>query len=41
MPKFEDKLDTFQASNRQAWREWLEQNYSTSVGVWLIYRELA
>ena len=37
MPKFEDKLDTFQAKNRQAWREWLEQNYTTSVGVWLIY----
>ena len=37
MPKFEDKLDTFQAQNRQAWREWLEQNYDTSIGVWLIY----
>ena len=37
MPKFEDKLDTFQAKNRQAWREWLEQNYTTSMGVWLIY----
>ena len=37
MPKFEDKLDTFQAKNRQAWREWLEQNYTTSIGVWLIY----
>ena len=37
MPKFEDKLNTFQAKNRQAWREWLEQNYTTSIGVWLIY----
>ena len=37
MPKFEDKLDTFQAKNRQAWREWLEKNYTTSIGVWLIY----
>ena len=37
MPKFEDKLNTLQAKNRQAWREWLEQNYTTSIGVWLIY----
>ena len=37
MPKFEDKLDTFQAKNRQAWREWLEQNYITAIGVWLLY----
>ena len=37
MAKFEDKLETFQAVSRQAWRNWLEQNHQSSMGVWLIY----
>lgn len=30
-------LETVYAKNRQAWRDWLEQNYSTAPGIWLIY----
>ncbi|MCF4967196.1 YdeI/OmpD-associated family protein [Nostoc sp. CMAA1605] len=37
MSKFENQLETFHAANRQAWREWLEENHQSSVGVWLIY----
>ncbi|MDB9373474.1 YdeI/OmpD-associated family protein [Nodularia sphaerocarpa] len=37
MPKFEDKLENFQAKNRQKWREWLQENHQTSLGIWLIY----
>ncbi|ABA24237.1 conserved hypothetical protein [Trichormus variabilis ATCC 29413] len=37
MPNFDNQLQTFQASDRQEWREWLTQNYQTSIGVWLIY----
>ncbi|BAB72696.1 YdeI/OmpD-associated family protein [Anabaena sp. FACHB-709] len=37
MPNFDNQLQTFQASDRQEWREWLEKNYQTSIGVWLIY----
>lgn len=32
-----DDLETFQAQNRQQWREWLEKNHDTSRGIWLIY----
>jgi len=37
MPKFDQTLETVYASDRQAWRQWLEQNHRTSPGVWLIY----
>lgn len=37
MPNFEDQLETFQAASRQKWREWLENNHQTYVGIWLIY----
>lgn len=37
MPKFDDQLETCYAANRQEWREWLEKNYHTSCGIWLIY----
>jgi uncharacterized protein YdeI (YjbR/CyaY-like superfamily) len=37
MSKFEDKLDKFQAINRQEWRLWLEKNHHKCIGVWLIY----
>jgi uncharacterized protein YdeI (YjbR/CyaY-like superfamily) len=37
MLKFEDKLETFQAASRQKWREWLEENHHSSIGIWLIY----
>ncbi len=37
MLKFESKLETFQAKNRQKWRKWLEENHKNSVGIWLIY----
>ncbi|WP_289501016.1 hypothetical protein [Gloeocapsopsis sp. IPPAS B-1203] len=32
-----DDLETFQAQDRQQWREWLEKNHDTSSGIWLIY----
>jgi uncharacterized protein YdeI (YjbR/CyaY-like superfamily) len=37
MPKFDNQLETFYAINRQEWREWLEKNHHTSIGIWLIY----
>jgi uncharacterized protein YdeI (YjbR/CyaY-like superfamily) len=37
MAKFEDTLETIYASDRATWREWLEQNYRHSLGVWLVY----
>lgn len=37
MSKFEDQLETFCASDRLQWREWLTKHHSTSVGIWLIY----
>jgi len=37
MPKFEDQLETFLATSRQEWREWLAKNHQISVGVWLTY----
>lgn len=37
MPKFDDQLETIYARDRQVWREWLETNARTSIGIWLIY----
>jgi uncharacterized protein YdeI (YjbR/CyaY-like superfamily) len=37
MPKLDDRLETFYASDRQAWREWLKQNHRTSSCIWLVY----
>ncbi len=37
MPKFDDQLETTYASDRRAWREWLEKNHLTLPGIWLIY----
>jgi uncharacterized protein YdeI (YjbR/CyaY-like superfamily) len=37
MAKFDDQLETCYAANRQEWRKWLERNYHTSRGIWLIY----
>ena len=37
MPKFDDQLETIYASDRSAWREWLEKNHRTSLGIWLVY----
>ena len=37
MPNFDNQLPTFHAANRQAWREWLERNYQTAIGIWLVY----
>ncbi len=36
-PKFEDQLDLIYACDRNEWRQWLETNHRTSVGIWLIY----
>lgn len=37
MSNFDRQLETFYAANSKEWREWLEQNHLTSIGVWLIY----
>ena len=37
MPNFDSQLQTFHAANRQEWREWLERNYQSAIGVWLVY----
>ena len=37
MPKPNNQLESFQAKDRKEWREWLEKNHHTSLGVWLIY----
>ena len=37
MPKFDNQLETIYAANSKEWREWLEKNHRTSIGVWLIY----
>lgn len=37
MPKFEDTLKSVYASSRQEWRQWLTENHSTCIGIWLIY----
>lgn len=37
MPQFDRQIEAISASDRQAWREWLEQNHLTSPGIWLIY----
>ena len=37
MGKFEASLATFEAINRQSWRNWLQQNHQNYSGVWLIY----
>lgn len=36
MSKF-DQFERYQAKNRKEWRKWLEENHSTSSGIWLIY----
>lgn len=37
MPKPDNQLESLYAINRQEWRTWLEKNYCTSLGIWLIY----
>jgi uncharacterized protein YdeI (YjbR/CyaY-like superfamily) len=36
-PSFESQLETIYAIDRQAWRNWLQQNHDRSSGVWLVY----
>jgi uncharacterized protein YdeI (YjbR/CyaY-like superfamily) len=40
MPKFEDQLDMVYASDRNDWRQWLEQNHQDAIGVWLVYYKI-
>lgn len=37
MSSFDNSLKSFQAFNRQAWRNWLVENHQQSHGVWLVY----
>lgn len=37
MSKFDELLETIYAMDRKAWREWLQKNYDTSLGIWLVY----
>lgn len=32
-----DQFERFYARDRKEWRKWLEKNYATSSGIWLIY----
>lgn len=32
-----DQLERYYAKDRSEWRQWLEKNYTSSPGVWLIY----
>jgi uncharacterized protein YdeI (YjbR/CyaY-like superfamily) len=40
LTKFDNRLATFAAANRQEWRQWLVQNHLTSIGIWLIYQKV-
>lgn len=37
MPRFEDQLEKIEAIDRATWRNWLQQNHETAIGIWLIY----
>ena len=37
MAKFDYQLETIYASDRRAWREWLEKHHLIFPGIWLIY----
>jgi uncharacterized protein YdeI (YjbR/CyaY-like superfamily) len=37
MAKPDQQRETVYAIDRQQWREWLDKNHHTSLGVWLIY----
>lgn len=37
--KTDSKLETFDFQDRKAWREWLDKNHSSSLGVWLIIQK--
>lgn len=37
MPRLEDRLETFYAPDRKAWREWLRKHHRIAPGVWLVY----
>jgi len=37
IPKIHKGYETFYAPDRGAWRRWLEANYASSKGVWLVY----
>lgn len=38
--KFEDTLELIYAASRQEWRQWLIENYSTAIGIWLVYYKI-
>ncbi|WP_445214821.1 YdeI/OmpD-associated family protein [Brasilonema sp. UFV-L1] len=40
LSQFDKQLETVYAEDRKKWREWLEKNHRTCVGVWLIYYKL-
>ncbi|MBD2195488.1 MULTISPECIES: YdeI/OmpD-associated family protein [Calothrix] len=37
MATFDNQLESVYAKDRQEWREWLQRNHHSSIGVWLIY----
>lgn len=37
MPSVLDSLPHFHATDRRAWRRWLQRNHDRATGVWLIY----
>jgi len=32
-----DQFQRFEARNRKEWRQWLQENHQTSLGIWLVY----
>jgi uncharacterized protein YdeI (YjbR/CyaY-like superfamily) len=40
MPKFEDQLEIIYASDRNDWRQWLQQNHQDAIGIWLVYYKI-
>ncbi len=40
MTQFDDRLESFIARDRTAWRIWLENNHRSSPGIWLIYHKV-
>ena len=41
MPRFDEQLESIYAVDRLIWRQWLQNNHRTSLGIWLIYYKVS
>lgn len=41
MPNVLDQLSTFHPLTSSEWRQWLTENYASSLGIWLVYYKKA